>query len=90
MIFGDMDFRIIIIPIRDPRNTLTCVLGPKFQKFLGGQVMCDLKDETKMVEKGVERAYPNIFDKFSFLILKSRERSKPSWNWKYRKTETYW
>ena len=42
--------------------------------------MCDLKDETKMVEKGVERAYPNIFDKFSFSILKSRERSKPSWN----------
>ena len=40
--------------------------------------MCDLKDETKMVEKGVERAYPNIFDKFSFLIFKSRERSKPS------------
>ena len=50
--------------------------------------MSDLKDETKMVEKGVERAYPNIFDKFSFLIFKSRERSKPSWNWKYRETET--
>ena len=45
--------------------------------------MCDLKDETKMVEKGVERAYPNIFDKFSFLIFKSRERSKPSWNFQF-------